>query len=91
MPVWSWSELSAGRHIHGLREDEILPLYEKWGGTARYVLHLARNTSAQREFEWALLAASLDAIYNSLCNVHSADEVGWGCLTSFVPPCAGDS
>ncbi|EIE27060.1 hypothetical protein COCSUDRAFT_55086 [Coccomyxa subellipsoidea C-169] len=25
MPVWSWLELDAGRHLHELREDEILP------------------------------------------------------------------
>ena len=35
MPFWSWQELDAGRHLYGLREDEILPLYERWGGSAR--------------------------------------------------------
>jgi hypothetical protein len=35
MTVWSWAELDAGRHLHGLEEDETLALYEKWGGSPR--------------------------------------------------------
>lgn len=84
MPVWSWAELDAGRHLHGLEEDETLALYEKWGGSARYVLPLARNASRQRDLGLAILAASPDAIYKAVVDIDSADEVGGGCL---APPC----
>lgn len=87
MPFWSRSELDAGRHLHGLEKDEILALYEKWGGSARYVLHLARNASRQRDLGSAIAKANLDAIYKAVGEIDSADEVGGGCLASFAPPC----
>ena len=60
MPVWSWQELDAGRHLYGLREDEVLPLYERWGGSAGYVLNLARDDVRQRDLEAAIAIANLD-------------------------------
>lgn len=84
MPVWSWSELDAGRHLHGLEENEILPLYRKWGGSARYVLQLAREPDRQDELESAIAKANLDAIYKAVGDVDSADEVGWAALPHFL-------
>ncbi|EIE27688.1 hypothetical protein COCSUDRAFT_64335 [Coccomyxa subellipsoidea C-169] len=86
MPVWSWLELDAGRHLHGLRKDEILPLYEKWGGSARYVLDLARNPSRQRDLASAIAKADLDVIFKAVGEIDSADEVSHRVLHINVAP-----
>ena len=75
MPYWDWPELLAGSRLYGLTEDEVLPLYQKWGGTARYVLGLARNASRQMDLEDATGKANLDAIYRAVGNIDTADEV----------------
>lgn len=51
IPVWSLSEIKQCKNnidiFKGLKDEEILDLYNKWGGIPRYVLFHARNYALQ--------------------------------------------
>jgi hypothetical protein len=52
MPVWSLAEIERCRinidNFNDLKKEEVLDLYNKWGGIPRYVLFHARNYPMQK-------------------------------------------
>jgi hypothetical protein len=77
MPVWSFEECEECRKyiFTNITTQELINLYDMWGGIPRYILEFAKDSAIQLTLEKAIATSELRKVQSSIGEIDSPDEI----------------